>query len=237
MAKCLISCPPCRLPGPAVLGHRVERVTSRIGLDGTFSYRIEGPSHGEGGTFELPRPVHPRDSWDLAVTMPFRMGADRGLAFFMGEHRCFWSFASRRFASWSKVPGIGSKRMALVAMSTDPSPFEKFCAELLLASTMHSGLPIPLPPSEWPKGLHAHWFSVLLGTTCVDPSTPPPLSYWMPCPRSKVSLLVRNLRVGAVVSAAWRTPSELPLLLDALSRHASVDLDDIDWQSLPELCS
>lgn len=239
MAECLISCPPCRPLGPAVIGRRVERVTSRIGEDGTFSYRVEGGSHGEGGTFPLPKLPHHGCRWGLAITIPFRVGQERGLAFFLGGLRCFWSFASSRSLGWEPVSGLGSERMALVAMSTDPSPFMRFCEELLLASRMHSGVPIPIPPGDWPRGLHTHWFSVLLGTSCVDPSSPspPPIAHWVPSPRVRVSSLVRDLRVGAVVSAAWRTPSELPLLLASLSRHASVDEEAIDWQSLPTLCS
>lgn len=238
MAKCLISCPSCRPPGPAVVGPSVQRVTSSIAPDGTFSYRIESALRGEGGTAPLPPAPRPGARWDLAVTVPFRVRQERGLAFFIGDLRCFWSFASRRASGWEKTAGLGSERMVLVAMSTDPSPFAKFCGELLLASSMHSGMPIPLPPGCWPRGLHAHWFSALLRTACVDPSSPssPTLAHWLPSSRSRVSALVRDLRVGAVVSAAWRAPAELPQLLNALSRHASVDLDDIDWQSLPSLC-
>lgn len=231
----LPSLPP---PGHGIVGPGVERVAVRMFSDGVSEATVL-PCPAESRRCRLPPPPGPEHGWDRVLSLPFRMSASRGLLFLSGDLRCFWALDGSP-GEWEPAPPLSSPRMALVALLTNPSPFAKFCRELPTASGMHSGLPGELSENPWPCGLHLQWFRVLMGTRChaANAQMPPgtaALRVFAPLD-SSVSLL-KSLRVGAVVSAAWRQKSELPSMLGDLSARTGVPEEEIGWDSLPPLCS
>jgi len=238
--ECFLSLPPCRPLSDSIVGPRVKRLVSTICDAKSFKIDIEGNGFASSAVHELPpRPAH-APGWEYAIIMPFRVRAEIGLAFLLGSSWCFWSIKSEKPTDWRPSIGLSSPRMTMVALGTNPHPFVKFCAELIAASMIHTGQETGLPPNHWPPRLHTQWFSVMTETTChTHPTSPRPHSVFFKLPADHISIssTVSRLRLGSVVSAAWRSSEELPDMLALLSRKTARPVEEICWEDLPGLCS
>jgi hypothetical protein len=240
MRECFFHFPPCRPLSHSVLGSGVRKIASRIQENALWIVDVEGDCFAYGAASELPPRPSDSPDWSYAITLPFRVNDETGLAVLLGKYWCFWSTSTRSHSPWRLSEGISSPRMAMIAASTDISPFTRFCNELIHASKIHTGTALDMPKNNWPSRLHSQWFKVLVNTTCSPspPCAPKNLpAFKISTPYESASKILTTLRVGTVVSSAWRASDELPEILGTLSHATGCKEEDIVWEELSRICA
>lgn len=234
----IVAFPSTRPLRPGLLGSGVEGVGVRMGTDGFFALNVSSASMPQR-LEEYPLPAKPAHlpGWDHALVLPHRAGGRSGLLFLLGGFCCFWSVSSGA-PVWRLSGGLGSVRMAMIAVSTCPSPFLKFSEEMMLAAQLHSDSLGDLPSNPWPPNMHRYWLCAMLETrpVCPESHIPGLPARIVRLPQSEITRTLARLRLGMMVSSVHRAKSELPFMLEMLSEKNGVPVEDVFWEKLPELC-
>jgi hypothetical protein len=242
MSQCFVNYPCIPTPKEEILGEGTSRIQIRIDEGPFFMVR----SHQKNGKLDrvFPLPAKPSNTphWRYAITLPGGFKDERGLVFVVGNYWGFWSFDSESQKTWQEQEFIPNKQFLMAALETDPTPFDTFSRELLLADKIvRENTKEVLPKNNWPKGLHTYWLEVLLETNCSKNEetlvSEGRILKSLKMDEETTKKLIENLRRGAIVSMALRAKTELPNAVRIIESTTGKTPKDNKWMSLLELVS
>jgi hypothetical protein len=240
MNECFVNYPKIPTMGNSILEAGTKRIQTRIEDGHALIIRFHHEGWREDKVYHLPQKPPQCPNWEYAITLPGAVENERGLVFVLGNYWCFWSLEKETNKPWIKSDAIPNSNFLMSALETDPSPFDKFCRELLRAQELaikKSGT--PLPSNRWPKDFHTHWFDILMQTTCTCQMNPDKtnntIQRRLGMDEKTTKTLIENLRIGAIVSMAQRSSNELTAAAEIIKEKTGKIPKDNKWMSLLEL--
>jgi hypothetical protein len=238
--QCFVNYPTIPTPDKEILGEGTSRIQIRIDEGPFFIVRYHNTKGKEDRVFPLPSKPAGSPSWQHALSLPGSYEGERGIIFLVGQHWGFWSFDTESQRNWKTKAAIPNKHFLMAALETDPTPFDRFCRELLLIDDIFTKkLKKELPRNNWSSKFHTHWLEILMETDCssnkesLESNTRILRSLKMD--EKSTKNLIERLRRGAIVSMALRAISELPDAAQIIKNSTGKKPKDNTWMSLLEL--
>jgi len=240
MNQCYVNYPNIPCPDQEILGEGTKRIQVRIDESPFFIVRSHTNTSKEDRVFPLPQKPQASPNWRYAITLPGGYKNERGLVFVLGDFWGFWSFETESQRVWRQNESIPNKHFLMAALETDPTPFDKFCKELLLAEKVFNKESTqPVPRSHWTHKLHTHWFEILMETNCSSNKDSLESEHrilrTLKMDENSTKRLIEKLRRGAIVSMALRAINELPNAVKIIEKATNRTPKDNTWMSLLDL--
>lgn len=244
MNQCFVNYPSIPVPDQEILGEGTSRIQIRIDQGPFFIVRSHGPDGKQDSVFPLPSKPNGSPPWQYAISLPGGYEKERGVVFLVGRHWGFWSFDTQSQKNWKTNAEIPDKHFLMASLETDPTPFDKFCKELLVIEDFFSKqLKKELPKNNWPTKFHTHWLEILMETDCSSnkellesqSSSNTRVLRSLKMDEKSTKNLIERLRRGAIVSMALRAVNELPYAAQIIKSSTGKKPKDNTWMSLLEL--